>query len=83
MDWSSERLKLSNWPVDLESTVYHASSLRAAAWCDVWMSAGVMLLTSDRLASSARSIHAGPKGSRLWAWAKRRTRADIQLLNLY
>ena len=76
---SSWRLKPWNCPVSLESTRNQRSSRRSAAECDACMSAGLMLAVSKRFASSARSIHAGPKPSRRCECANRRTNARSRM----
>ena len=76
---SSWRLKPWNCPVSLESTRNQRSNRRSAAECDACMSAGLMLAVSRRFASSARSIHAGPKPSRRCECANRRTNARSRM----
>ena len=63
-DWRTDRPNDSNWPVGLLSTMYHCLSLRDSDWPDSSIAAWVVPAIKDRLASSARSNHAGPKDSR-------------------
>ena len=66
MDWSTGRLKDSNWPVLLRPTLCQALSFRAELRWVSWTAAGVAPSASMRLASSVLSSQAGPKASRRW-----------------